>query len=122
MKRHRMEHVNSSLQEAIATALLVESTDRRLQRVTVTAVETSRDFKHARVFVTVLGDASEREASMEALEHARGFLQAAIAERVRLRYTPQLRFQFDDSVERAHRIEDLLREADKGERDAGEET
>lgn len=122
MKRHRMEHVNSSLQQAVATALLVETTDARLQRVTVTAVETSRDLKHARVFVTVLGDASEREASMEALEHARGFLQAAIAERVRLRYTPQLRFLFDESVERAHRIEDLLREADKGDPDAGEET
>lgn len=122
MKRHRMEHVNSSLQQAVATALLVETTDARLQRVTVTAVETSRDLKHARVFVTVLGDASDREASMEALEHARGFLQAAIAERVRLRYTPQLRFLFDESVERAHRIEDLLREADKGDPDAGEET
>jgi ribosome-binding factor A len=76
--------------------------------VTVTAVRTSPDLRHARVFVSVLGDPAEREASLDGLTSAHGYLQRRVASELRLKHTPTLTFVYDDSVERGVRLSQLI--------------
>jgi ribosome-binding factor A len=74
----------------------------------VTAVETSSDLRHARVFVSVLGDSEERDRTLAGLASSHGVLQAGIARELRLKRTPTLEFRYDDSVDRSMRISELL--------------
>jgi ribosome-binding factor A len=82
--------------------------------VTVTAVDTSSDLRHARVFVSVLGDERQREDSLAGLSSSHGYLQSRVASQLRLKHTPTLEFQYDPSVERVMRINELLRERGPG--------
>jgi ribosome-binding factor A len=81
--------------------------------VTVTAVRTSPDLRHARVFVSVLGEPAEREATLEGLQSAHGFLQRRIAAELRLKHTPTLAFEYDDTTERAMRVSELIDREDR---------
>jgi ribosome-binding factor A len=84
----------------------------------VTGVKTSPDLRHARVYVSVLGDASDREASLEGLRSAHGFLQSRMAASLRLKHTPTLTFEFDASVDRGMKITQLIEQlADDSEHD-----
>jgi ribosome-binding factor A len=74
----------------------------------VTAVKTSPDLRHARVYVSILGDEASRDQSLQALQTAHGFLQGRLASELTIKHTPQLTFHFDDSVERGMRISQLL--------------
>jgi ribosome-binding factor A len=78
--------------------------------VTLTAVETSPDLRHARVYVSVLGDEREREDTLAGLESSHGLLQAVIARELRIKHTPTLEFVYDESIDRGMRISELLDE------------
>jgi ribosome-binding factor A len=78
----------------------------------VTDVRTSADLSHARVFVSVLGDAEQREDSLAGLASAHGFLQRRVAQELTLKRTPTLEFSYDDTTDRALRLERVLREED----------
>jgi ribosome-binding factor A len=105
----RMRRVNESLRQLLSEAV-PELKDPRIGFVTVTGVETSRDLRHAKVFVSVLGDERARERTLEGLEAARGVLQARIAHELTIRWTPQLAFEYDPSVERGVRMSRLIDE------------
>jgi ribosome-binding factor A len=81
--------------------------------VTVTDVDTSPDLRHARVYVSVLGAPAEREATMDGLRSAHGFLQGRIGDELHLKHTPELRFLYDDTAERAARLETLLHDEER---------
>ena len=107
----RMRRVDEAMREVLSDA--VQSLkDPRIGFVTVTDVETTVDLKHARVFVSVLGDATQRELSLAGLRSAHGILQRAVASQLRMKNTPQLDFAYDDTAERADRLERLIAEAD----------
>jgi len=111
-----MRRVNEVVREVISGAIATELQDPRIGFVTVTAVETSPDLRSARVFVSVLGDEDEREATLAGLRSSRGPLQSAIAGELRLKRTPTLTFHYDDTAERGERLSRLLqdeREADE---------
>jgi ribosome-binding factor A len=76
--------------------------------VTVTGVKTSPDLRHARVFVSVLGDAPTREASIDGLRSAHGYLQRRLASELTLKHTPTLSFEYDESIDHGMRISELL--------------
>src|SRR5262249_60981805 len=78
--------------------------------VPVTGVKTSPDLAHARVFVSVLGDEQVRSDSLAGLRSAHGFLQGRVASELRLKHTPMLEFDYDESVDRAMRISRLIEE------------
>jgi ribosome-binding factor A len=103
-----MRRINESLREVIGEAISTELQDPRIGFVTVTAVETSPDLRSARVYVSVLGGAGERQATLDGLRSSHGVLQAAIARQVRIKRTPTLRFHYDETVERADRVSRLL--------------
>lgn len=108
MASSRMRRVNEVMREVLGTAISSELQDPRIGFVTVTAVDTSPDLRHARVHVSVLGDDSDREATLAALRSSHGVLQAAINAELRMKRTPALSFLYDDSVERADRITRML--------------
>lgn len=111
---HRLPRVNESIKEILSLALTEEQVkDPRIGFVTVTGVETSSDLRHATVYVSVLGGQRRREATLAALERSRGFLQARVNARLRLKRTPQLRFVYDETTDRAMRIERLLRREER---------
>jgi ribosome-binding factor A len=104
---NRMRRVNESVRQVLAEALL-ELKDPRIGLVTVTGVETAPDLRHAVVFVSVLGSEKKREATMVGLDAAHGVLQSQLAQQLRMKRTPQLTFEYDQSVERGVRMSQLI--------------
>jgi ribosome-binding factor A len=110
MTSDRMRRINEALREVLSGAITSELKDPRVGFVTVTAVETSPDLRHARVFVSVLGNPGQRRRSLQALDAAHGYLQRRVGTELRIKHTPQLQFIYDDTSERAGRITQLLEE------------
>ena len=104
----RLLKVNEALREVLSQEIAALK-DPRIGFVTVTGVETSADLRHAKVFVSVLGSARERERSLAGLRAAHGHLQERIGADVRTKRTPQLQFLYDESIDRGLRIETLLK-------------
>ena len=115
MAADRMRRVNEALREVLSARLAEGLKDPRIGFVTVTGVETSPDLRHARVFVSVLGNEQEREDSMAGLQHAHGVLQAKIAKLTHMKRTPELKFVYDDTVDRGMRINELIEREAKPE-------
>jgi ribosome-binding factor A len=112
MAKDRMRRVNEAVREVLSVAIGNELKDPRIGFVTVTSVSTSPDLRHARVYISVLGDEGQRAGSLEGLTSSRGYLQRRVAMELRLKHTPQLEFEYDESTDRGLRISELLREAD----------
>jgi ribosome-binding factor A len=106
-----MKRVDDQMRQVIAEALLTKVADPRIGMVSVIRVQVSSEFDTARVWVTVLGGEEERERSMQGLRSAATFLQSEIARAMRIRRVPRLRFLYDESLDRAFRIDAALREA-----------
>ena len=103
-----MRRVNEAVREVVSARIAEGLRDPRIGFVTVTAVETSPDLRHARVYVSVLGSGEERSATLAGLESAHGVLQQAVASELRMKRTPTLQFVFDESIDRGMRITELL--------------
>ena len=114
MSADRMRRVNEAMREVLSGAITSEIKDPRVGFVTVTAVETSPDLRHARVFVSVLGDGPVRKRSMAGLESAHGYLQKRVASELHLKHTPELDFILDETAERAFRLEAILDAEEEG--------
>jgi ribosome-binding factor A len=104
----RMRRVNEAIREILGDAIATELKDPRIGFVTVTDVDTSPDLRAARVYVSVLGSEEERERSLEGLRSSHGVLQKKIATGMRMKRTPTLSFEYDESVDRGDRITRLL--------------
>jgi len=112
----RMRRINEVLREVVGATIAGDLSDPRIGFVTVTAVETSPDLRSAKVYVSVLGDEEEREATLSALRSSHGVIQSRIAAETRMKRTPTLTFHYDDTIEKGVRISHLLEEtADSGE-------
>jgi ribosome-binding factor A len=109
-----MRRVDEAVRQVIGDAVASELKDPRVGFVTVTDVRTSPDLRHARVYVSVLGAdggpsaPEEREDTLAGLRSAHGFLQGRIATELRLKRTPELDFVYDDTTDRAMRLEELI--------------
>ncbi len=113
----RMRRINEVLREVVGAAIAADLSDPRIGFVTVTAVETSPDLRSAKVYVSVLGDEDERDATLDALRSSHGVIQSRIAAETRMKRTPTLTFHYDDTIEKGVRISHLLED----EPEAGEE-
>jgi len=105
-----MRRVDEAMREVLSDAITSQIKDPRVGFVTVTSVDTSPDLRHARVYVSVLGDDRVRRRSMAGLASAHGYLQRRVASELRLKHTPTLQFLYDDSTDRGMRIAELLDE------------
>jgi ribosome-binding factor A len=109
MAGQRMRRVDEAVREVLSDALgHRDLKDPRIGFVTITDVKTSADLRHARVYVSVLGSDEDREQTLAGLRSAHGVLQRRVAGELRLKRTPTLEFTYDDTTDRAMRLERLL--------------
>lgn len=114
--RIRPEKVAHLMRREVADILERKLRDPRVTaRVSVTDVEITHDLSFAKIFVMVSGDAEERDRSLEGLQRAAGFVRHELGDRLGLREVPEIRFVYDDSLDRGARVDDLLRKLEKGE-------
>ncbi len=104
----RTLRVAEQIQRELAELIRLEVKDPRVGMVTLTGVEVSPDYGHAKVFFTLLGSDAQIAAAVAGLNHAAGFLRHELGHRVKLRGIPQLHFTYDESVERGIRLSQLI--------------
>jgi ribosome-binding factor A len=109
----RMRRVDEAIRQVLGAAVTGDIKDPRVGFTTVTDVKTSTDLSHAMVYVSVLGDPARREATLEGLRSAHGYLQGCVARELRLKRTPTLQFCYDDTSERALRVTALIDEIER---------
>jgi ribosome-binding factor A len=110
MGSDRMRRVNEAIRQVIGDAVAGDLKDPRVGFVTVTDVRTSADLSQARVYVSVLGSDEQRQATMAGLVSAHGYLQRRLASELHLKRTPSLIFAYDDTTDRALRVDALIDE------------
>ncbi len=115
MQGKRTNRVGHLIQMELSQLILHRVKDPRLGFVTITHVNVTPDLRSAAVFFSALGDEKARKESQLALEKASGFLQKEIGAALQLRYTPRLKFLFDDSLDRGMEIDKVIREIHKDE-------
>ena len=120
----RAIRVGEQMREELAQLLRDEVKDPRIGFVSIVKVEVSRDIRHTKIYVSVLGNDQQKKETMAGLASATGFLRSELAKRLQLRYMPELHFALDESIEHGQRIAQLLvqvREEEKrSEREEGE--
>jgi len=100
-----------AIREVISSAILFEVADPRVHSVTVLRVEVSSDLRNATVYVSIMGNETERKQTYRGLVHATGFLQARMAARLQTRFTPILSFKHDESVKKSIEVSRVIEQA-----------
>jgi ribosome-binding factor A len=109
----RSNRIGDQIQKELGEIISRKIKDPRVGFVTVTDVRVTGDLQQATVYITSLGNEKERQATLDALVKATGFIRTEIGQRIRLRRTPELLFEYDASVEYGNKIEELLRSIHK---------
>jgi ribosome-binding factor A len=110
MSSRRTAKAAEAIRGVVSMAILADLKDPRVKDVTVTYVEVSADLRHAKVHVSVMGDQTHQKLSLRGLQSAAGFLQAKIAEKIDIRYTPKLCFLLDQGVKRSIAVAQILQQ------------
>ncbi len=113
MEGKRSEKVADLIRKEVSEMLLRTIKDPRIGLVTITKVKVSEDYRFARIQFSVPGSIEERERSLKGLDSARGYIRRELARRMNLRYTPELFFEFDPSIEYAIHIEEVFQSLKK---------
>lgn len=109
MAKIRVGRVAEQIKKELSLLLQNELKDPRIGFTTVTGVQLTNDLSQATIFVSVLGEDEQKEASLKALQQANGYIRSEIGQKIRLRHTPELIFKIDQSVEYGNRIESILK-------------
>jgi ribosome-binding factor A len=109
-KSYRVERLNESIKELLSELILTSVKDPRVGFVTITGVDVARDLETAKVYYSVMGDEEEREESKKGLISAKQFLRKSVGTELKLRNAPDLRFIYDDTLDRSMRIEEAIRD------------
>ncbi|MCA9198454.1 MAG: 30S ribosome-binding factor RbfA [Planctomycetales bacterium] len=110
MSSRRTLKAASAIREVVSMAILTELRDPRVEGVTVTFVEISKDMRYAKVHVSIMGDSKKQDLVMHGLKNATGFLQQRINDRVDARYVPRLQFVLDKGVKHSFTVAEILKE------------
>ncbi|MEZ6122954.1 MAG: 30S ribosome-binding factor RbfA [Planctomycetaceae bacterium] len=109
MSERRTARVASVIREVVSTSILQELRDPRIGLVTVLGADVSPDLRYAKIRISVMGGPKEEALTLHGLQSARGYLQSKVAERVKTRYTPELRFEIDQSVQKSIEASRIIR-------------
>ena len=112
----RANRVGEQMKKELSEIIGRKIKDPRIGFVTVTDVDVTGDLQQATVYISVLGDQEQREKTLQGLEKAKGFMRSEIGQRIRQRKTPELFFEFDESVDYGNRIESLISQIKKEEK------
>ncbi len=118
MSKQRTQRLNSLLREVISDVIRLELKNPRVSELfTVTAVDITKDLRHAEVYISVIGSDIDKQETMLALDKSAGFIAGTASKKVRMRYFPALRFVLDNGVNEQMRIEELLQKIHHEEQD-----
>src|SRR3954463_3736182 len=117
----RSNRVGEQMKKELSDIIGRKLKDPRIGFVTVTDVVVTGDLQQATVYISVLGDSKQREDTLKGLETAKGFMRSEIGQRIRLRKTPELLFEFDESIDYGNRIETLISQIHAEDRPANKE-
>jgi ribosome-binding factor A len=113
MSTRRIERIEQLLKEELCAIIHRELKDPRIGFVTVTGVEVSADLGHAKVFLSVMGDAQAKERTMSGVRSAAGYVQRVLGARVKMKTLPRLEFFLDESIDHGFHIMDVLKKIDE---------
>lgn len=105
----RPERVAQRIKFEVSEILRKEIDDPRVGFVTITNVSISKDLKDAKVYVSVLGPDNSKQDSMKGLQSARKFIKGRLGEKIKMRYVPEISFVYDDSIEKANRVWNMMK-------------
>ncbi len=105
---YRKERLCSEIVKETSRILLYELKDPRKGFVTVTRAKVSDDYHFAKIFVSIMGDEKRKKLAMSGLQHAQGFVQKELARRIKLRVFPEIRFELDESIDKAFKVTKIL--------------
>jgi ribosome-binding factor A len=111
----RVQRIADRIREELSEMLITETQDPRLSGISVTDVTVDRELDYANIYVSAVEGSERAQETLEALQHAQGFLRSELARRIQLRTFPRLRFHWDYTYERADRIEQLFASLNEGE-------
>ncbi len=120
MNWDKFEKLVSLVREKLTTIILYRLKDPRIGFVTVTRVELSRDLKTCSVYYSVFGKEGEKSKTSHALEAAKGYIQSEIAKALRTKTVPQVRFIFDEGMDKADRVFRILKEIETEKENNGD--
>lgn len=112
---HRVNRVGEQMKKELGDIISRKIKDPRIGFVTVTDVQVTGDLQQAKVYISVLGDEEQRENTLKGLAKAKGFIRTEIGQRIRLRKTPELFFEFDETMAYGNRINSLIHELQREE-------
>jgi ribosome-binding factor A len=121
MEGKRSEKVADLIQREVSEMLVKSVKDPRIGFVTITKVTVSEDCRFAKIYFSVAGTVAEKENSEKGLDSAKGYVRKELGRRLQLRYTPEIVFQFDPSIEYAIHMEEVIRNIHRGEDPHGDE-
>jgi len=107
---HRQEKLGELIAVELSDLMRTRLKDPRVGFASITHVEVSGDFRHAKIFVSVMGSPEDQAATMKGLKHAAGYLRHELAERITLRYMPELVFKLDTSIAEGAKVLELIRQ------------
>ena len=108
---NRLTRINDEIMRELSQIIRMELKDPRISTMTsVMRAETTPDLKYCKVYISVLGNEEEKQSVMTGMENAKGFMRHLLAERINLRFTPELIFKLDESVEYSVKINKLIDE------------
>lgn len=108
LSSRRLLKAGEAIREVVASSILTDLRDPRVENVTIISVEVTPDMREAKVFVSVMGDEKQKQLSIRGLQNSAGFLQSKIANRLDTRYTPRLRFEIDRGQENSLVVSEIL--------------
>jgi len=104
----RVEKVQEMIKQEVSKMILTDIKDPRIGFVTVTQVEVTGDLREAKIYVSIMGNEEQVEESLKGLQSALGFIRREIGHRIRLRFTPEISFALDTSLDYSEHIQKLL--------------
>lgn len=106
---HRQEKLGEQIAVEVSDLLRTRIKDPRVGFASITHVEVSGDLRHAKIYVSVMGESEEKKSTMAALHHATGFIRHELAARLTVRFMPEIAFKLDDSIEQGSHVLGLIR-------------
>jgi ribosome-binding factor A len=122
MSKRRQERMSVEIMRILSQIIQEEIKDPRIEfkNLSITRIDLSNDYSHARVNISILGDEVQREEAMKALQKAKGYIRSALAQQLKVRHAPELEFRLDRSIEHGIRISSLLEEIKEEARGSNE--
>ena len=118
MSTQRPGRVQEAIRQEISKIVQIEMKDPRIGFITITKVDLTKDLRYARIYFSILGEDKDKKLALRGLNNAKGYIKGLLADRIKLRYMPDIAFAIDESLEHTKHIYDILDQIKKEKRNA----